>query len=507
MQEINIEPIREELLTKGKNYIFSIKVEGKYGTGFFIDILKVIYLCINQSLISQDFINSKGEINIKENIKIKLDEKRTIIPYNRQCLFISIDKSEIPPDYKIELETDLSTQEYIGKDAYLFAYSDLDPENVSGYIPGKIININGYKIEHQFNTKNLLTVAPICIVNNNQLKVIGVQLENPEIRQYKYMSYGYLLKYILGETNIQFKIDEDSKLLLDNNLNNRNPVAGIPEEKNYFFYTLEQYKNSIIDLHKRISEHYKNQNEQNFNIEYNNVDRPEFQEYLTHFYLFNNINRNQMQIFNDKEIVNNLNRILLSNDLSKIYKFSYFIAGFIYVLNAYSLHVACQFKNDGDLLYTRMKFPKEDLEELDKNLNKIIIFKTFLSNVNSLEHLNGKINSLRRDIRNFFSFDFSDKYDTKIYIEHHFDLHWKACCFNSFPGNDKIFNLFSFFKVKEVKINFEEKYAEIKLEVVGKFEIFEEILGEEKNKNKRYNIEYNKENNVIQISEPMIPAY
>ena len=209
-----------------------------------------------------------------------------------------------------------------------------------------------------------------------------------------------------------------------------------------------------------------------------------------------------MQIFNDLEIAKNLNKILLSNDYNMINKFSYFIAGFIYVLNTYSEEVGSQFKNDGDILYTRMKFTLEDLIELDKNIEKIITFKTFLSNVTSLEHLNGKINALIMNFKNYFSFYNYDKFDTKVYIEHHYDILWKASCFSTMPHNDKIFNLFSFFKVKEVKINFEEKYSEIKLELVGKNEIFEEKFGEKGKANINYNVIYDEHRNIIQILNP-----
>ena len=88
---------------------------------------------------------------------------------------------------------------------------------------------------------------------------------------------------------------------------------------------------------------------------YNIINKHEYKDYLEDLYLFKNINYNKKFIFNSDRIVNNLNKILLSNNISKINQFSYFISGFIYVLNTYSKEERCQYKNDKNLLYMRKK--------------------------------------------------------------------------------------------------------------------------------------------------------
>ena len=113
----------------------------------------------------------------------------------------------------------------------------------------------------------------------------------------------------------------------------------------------------------------------------------------------------------------------------------------------------------------------------------------------TLEHLHGIINAKIFDFNNFFSFKSSDKFDTKIYIKHKYKIGWKASCF-SFTSSLKIFNLFTFFKVTEVKIDYELKYAEVKLELIGKNEIFENKIG---NKDLKFKINYNKNDEIIQI--------
>ena len=516
MELNNLNPISEKLLIKSKNYLFPIKVEGKSGTCFFINTFISIYLCVNYSLITDKFIESEGEIKIGDKI-IKLDKNRQIISFGRLCKFISIDKRKekdnIPDEYILDLEIKLSPYNYINKDVYLLAYhiQDNSDEGKGGYLVGKILNIDGYEIYHQLNTKNILSVAPICLFNNNKFEIIGIQLENPE--GYKYMSYGYLLKYILEQTNIKYKMEVDKRDKEFNYLKNNNDlftnlfIAKFDEYKNYSFYTFQEYKENIINFHIDISKYYKNQTFPDFNNMYNIINIHDYKDYLEDLYLFKNINYNKKFIFNSVRIVNNLNKILLSNNINKINQFSYFISGFIYVLNTYSKEERCQYKNDKNLLYMRKKLSLEDLIKLDKislepkEENRIITFKTFLENVTSLETYIGIIDSYVIDFKNFFSFFDLDKYDTKIYIIHHFSKGWETSCFSFSITNYKIFNLFTFFKVNEVKINFEDKNAEIRLEHVGKYDIFEDKFAEKEYKHINYNIKYDQKLNAIMIYE------
>ena len=67
------------------------------------------------------------------------------------------------------------------------------------------------------------------------------------------------------------------------------------------------------------------------------------------------------------------------------------------------------------------------------------------------------------------------------------------------PLNYKIFDLFTFFKVNEVKINFEDKYAEINLELVGKNEIFEDKFSNKGNQYVDYKVVYDDDTNEIKF--------
>ena len=300
MEERNYNPISQEIISEIKNYLFPIEINGKYGTVFFFQIcintIKAIYLCISYDLLSEDFIKAGKELKINENIKLKLNESIKILSFNNQCKLILIEEDKIPRKNieKHILDIDIPSGNYTNQDAYLFAYSYPFNENGGGYIQGKIINVDGYKIHHQFNTKNLLFVSPICIINQNsndkKFKVIGVQLEDPDSHDYKYMSYGYLLTYILTVLNIPLFNDNNYSLnnfMFNRDIEKEQFLTEFTKSNNYSFYTFEQYKKAIKYLHFRLSKFYNNQTVQDYNNEYNRVNKPIYRKYLRNFYFFN----------------------------------------------------------------------------------------------------------------------------------------------------------------------------------------------------------------------------
>ena len=503
MEEENYMPIKASFINTISNYLFPIEIGNNHGTCFFFqfgpDEQKQKYLCVNADLLPKDLFVSEKEIKINENIKIKLNKNKKVYTFETFCNFILIEKGDTVPDEYV-LDIDLPPSNYNNIDSYLLAYSYLNNKKVLGFIPGKIFDIEGYKILHQFNTKNLLSVSPICIIENKKFKVIGIQLENPDI--YKYMSYGYLLVYILTKLNIIKANDYNISLNSFISIKDEERNIFLSEFRrcsNYSFYTFDQYKNAIYYLHNKLSKFYTNQTTQDFNNEYTLVKKPQYSDYIKKLELFHNINSNWYQIFNNDELLYNLNKILLTNDYNVIRDFSYFIAGFMYILNAFGEQKYSSFKNDGDMLFKRMKLTKDDLEEILNNINKLITFKTFLCDLNSLEHLNGKVNIYVNEYLSYFSFSKDEKYDTKIYIKHNYKSNWKPSCFRTEPYNHCLFNLFTFFKVINIKIDYERKSAEIHLENVGKTEIFEEKIWKREKEKKKYNIKYDQNENIIKL--------
>jgi len=507
MEDTNYPLMEINFLNKCKNYIFLVELNKRYGTGFFIRYNDSIYLCSSYELIPKDF---NGEIKLNNEIIFKIDENSIIIPFENKCKFIlitDIEKLEIDENNILNINNYAFIEDYIYKNAFIFAYNETDIVNPV-IIIGKILNIkDGYKIEHEFDTKYLLFCSPICIIkkinNVDYFFVIGIQMEDPSIKEFKYMSYGYSITYVLNKIGIQlYNINNNSIEFKNRFINEFENI----KKRNLSFYTFDEYKNSIIYLHFLLAKYYNNQSEYNFKTNYLLVNKLENNKYLERFHFFKNINHNLQRIYNDNKIISNLNEVLSTNNLDLIINFSYFISGYMYVLNTYGKIALGCFRNDGDILYTRMDLSREDLEELDKNRNNIIIFKTFLTYLANLEHLNGQIYAIYNDINKYLFFK---KFDTKIFIRHHHDDNWSPCCF-SLPSNGKIFNLFSYFLVEDVKINYEDNYAEINLEVVGKKAIFEERIGNDIENIQKYKIyekyndlgdklfvEFEKDNNII----------
>ena len=269
-----------------------------------------------------------------------------------------------------------------------------------------------------------------------------------------------------------------------------------------YFYTLEEYQKHVIKFHNLISKYYVSQSTENYNIHYSAL-----KEYLARYPLFALVNNkflDSLEYFKennytkriDDKIINNFNKILSSDNLELIEKCSYFIASLMLALYTYGLKRKCLFVNNGDRLYKRVNLSYEDIKRLEQNKDRIILFKTFLNEMTTLEHAHGLIYKEKIDISSVKS---DSKFDTKIYILHYFDeSNWKASCISLstmlFP--EKVINLFTFFQVLIVDVDYGEKTASITLSTVGKTKILEEEIAKLNNK---FKVQYDNNDNVIKV--------
>ena len=196
-----------------------------------------------------------------------------------------------------------------------------------------------------------------------------------------------------------------------------------------------------------------------------------------------------------EDIIKNFNKILSSGKLEFIEKFSYFIAGLMLGLHTYGINKKCRFVNDKNRLYKRLNLNYEDIKRFESNKNKIILFKTFLNEITTLEHFQGIV------YKNKIDADFvkkNNKFDTQIYFRHLFDDSWEATCFSlsTFLFPEKVFNLFTFFKVIDVDINYDKRQAVVNLENVGIQYILEEIISA---MNDQFSLEYNTLDNTMEV--------
>ena len=195
-------------------------------------------------------------------------------------------------------------------------------------------------------------------------------------------------------------------------------------------------------------------------------------------------------------MMNHFNKILSSTNLELIEKFSYFIAGFMLSLITYGKKKKCLFQNNGHKLYKRVNLNFEDIKRFESNKNNIILFKTFLNEITTLEHIQGLLYKTKID-SSFIKLN--NKFDTQINIKHVFDeSSWKANCIslNTFFFPEKVFNLFSFFKIIDAHIDYNKREAVITLENVGIKNNLEEKIAEY---NDKFSIEYNKKENIIEV--------
>ena len=426
-------------------------------------------------------------------------------------------------------------------DTYIIGYENYFKKDIS-VSKCKILDIkDNYKIKLNLEDNHFLSCSPICIINQNEqqiknkIQLIGIQGEYDILEE----SHGFLLDRIINSltdfkkapnqlfSNIMNNIIENdiNNDIINNihnnyNINNNEDLSNTIGNDNInidtnintyemrmlqynYFYTFDEYKKQIIKFHNLISKYYVSQNQINFNKHY-----LELKEYLSRYPSFMASNRkfldellffNDTKNFEDKvpdEMIDNLNKILSSDNLELIDKFSYFIAGLMLALYTYGEVKKCLFINNGDKLYKRVNLNYEDIKRLENNKNNIILFKTFLNNMTTMGHLQGLAYKAKIDA----CFDKgNNKFDTQIYIIHNFNRDsWKAICFslNTMFFPEKIINLFSFFKVREIDVNYNEKIAKVTLETIGIKEILEEKIAQYNNK---FSLEYNSRENIMEV--------
>ena len=550
--------IPQEIINQLNYYILLLEHKNKFTSCFLIDLNlnnnDSYYFCTNSNFISQKDIESNEVYdiylgaNFLDSIHIKLDiQQRKIKKFKGINEFILVqifpELDKIPKEKILTMKSD-NLNEYVGsyaKDVYIIGYHNFLRKENSVYNCKIIELIDNYKIKFNSEENSFLGCSPICIINQNEFqpknkfKIIGIKGEYDILKN----NYGFLLGRIINSLE-DFKkvpnqlfnnimnniIENDNNYNINNeideveNLKNEILVDTIGFEKidnvdtnikteemkllqNYYFYTFKEYKKTIIKFHNLISKYYVSQSKENFNYHYSKL-----QEYLKKYPTFVYTNQkflDNLQYFSDPKNYENLmpdktftdfNRILSSSNLELIEKFSYFIAGLMLALYTYGTVKRCVFVNDGNVLYKRVNLNYEDIKRLESNKDNIILFKTFLKDITTVEHLQGII------YKNKIDADFvkkNNKFDTKINIIHNFDeSSWFATCFSlsTFFFPEKIFNLFSFFKVIDVDINYDKKEVEVTLQNVGIKNILEVRIAE---LNDKFTLEYNRDENVIEV--------
>ena len=164
----------------------------------------------------------------------------------------------------------------------------------------------------------------------------------------------------------------------------------------------------------------------------------------------------------------------------------------MYSLNQYADDKKKYYKKDNTILYRGSKMPLSSLLSYEKAKEKIIILTAFTS-MSIKKEIAQKFAKVKNKNSKLFSVMF--------YITNIFKHNWKS---NGIDVHDiakykkeleVLFHPFSFYIIKNVKINLEKKTAEIYLETIGKKEILEEKIKE------GYNIKYNEDSKIVESTK------
>lgn len=170
-------------------------------------------------------------------------------------------------------------------------------------------------------------------------------------------------------------------------------------------------------------------------------------------------------------------------------KTGYFLCGLIECLNKYG-----EINNTG--IKEKLKFYRGvglyliDILPYKNNVNNIIIIPNFFSTSANLETAKGFASSNSG----------GDKFSVLYTVNYDYESNWMFNTINvedasNFKESERLFQPFSFYKVKKVDIDLNNKKADIELDVIGKTSILEEKIKNDKK------IRYNKEKNIIEACD------
>ena len=516
--------------------IVKIELNNCIGTGFLIRIktkLKLItFLLTCNHIIEQKHIDSNEIINIFFGNKndeccssILLDPNKRFIKCFKKPIDITIiqillsdsivSREYLIPDYNYKKGYDI----YLEKNFYLAGYP-MFKSNHRGerhICSGKIISIqNNYEFTHTLDTFGGSSGSPLCLINDQA--VVGIHKKGNKLTGYNYGTFiGVILDYCSTQ-EIEDKDDNDNSFSLPKLFEGLVEYGKIEikQKINEFFvepmkqivirmfkfYNLEEYNKNISDFHNIISKHYKNQNDENFDInieklinflnkekiviQFADNKKLDFNNDLFLSQLMDLKNNNGKNI--NEELLDNINNLLSTENEKILEKISYFIAKVMMELNSFP------FLEDKNCILEFEEFMNIDyLKQLQKSKDKIVFITSFVKvekKVNTFfSSLFDKIDSFKKIVRKLFDF----QYKIKILINYNYKENYIPTCFKYLEDNNYIFLPFTFFKIVNIEINSNNNSGIISLDCIGRKEILEN------NDNLKNGLIYNNIENNIEI--------
>ena len=274
--------------------------------------------------------------------------------------------------------------------------------------------------------------------------------------------------------------------------------------------TLADYEGKYKDRHIKISQFYGNLNpetyKKNINQMVSNIDEKKIElnkkkeKVLEGLFTFD-IDKDLE--FLDKKIIKeytkntfyyDLNKMLMNYEI-KFESIAYFTSRLMYSLNRYASINDKYCTENEKIIYRGTKLKYTDILPYERAKGKIILLSAFTSTTED-ESFAQRWSS-RQKIREVYKSKLL--FSVVFYIKNNYKSNWISNGINiqeeSQYKNEKeiLFQPFSFYYVKDVLIDLKNYTADIYLETIGKVEILEEQIKNNKD------IEYNKKENIIQI--------
>ena len=256
----------QRILSQMMNCICKIKLKGKSGTGFFLQIPYennlIKALLTNYHIIDENYYYKNKEINIllndeKEAKTIDLTKKReTYFNEEYDIAIIELKENDNISNY-LELDDNIFKTEskafYEDKSIYVLQY----PGNNVLVSYGLLTGINKFDIKHTCNTDNGSSGSPI--LNLNTFKVIGIHKEGSNIFNF---NKGTLLKFPLNNFINNIK-NKSTNILMINDINDQNTSKDDSQNQliNDFennFNMMEYQKYMMIGYHINMLKSYIN---------------------------------------------------------------------------------------------------------------------------------------------------------------------------------------------------------------------------------------------------------
>ena len=400
--------------------------------------------------------------------------------------------------------------------------TDSNPEEEERSKNNIILYDESYILAEYENIKQETKGAFIVVTNEEELEILIKEIKSKG-KKYK---FDLILKGNVAEKIV--KIIDDQKV---NNFFDRTCIYKLPSENNinidvsgpngkkpeiynesdgikkflkskrqdseiyptFNLLTYKEYINKYMVLHRLISNHYGQNENNSFKAEISYLkdfllwnpelkakssdDKCKIETLLESLHNFKKIKGNEKTIINlytleKGSYYQDFNNWLNNLDPLAIQKTSWFIAAVIYCLNEYSKTNNKGIVEDGLKLYRGVKTNFSDLLNYKRLKGELICYPSFISS----SKLPQKAKKFAITSKNSQMFETIITINC-IYKEGFLPTAVDISEISHFPEEQEcLFLPYSFFRIKNIEINYETKKAEIELDSIGKKEIFETKL-------------------------------